>query len=60
MRERCVTLDPSEALLARRRHDLAVAQQGCGAIVVEGGEPEDVCRTAAGAKPSFRVSSAAS
>src|SRR5262245_30877840 len=43
-REPRVVLLPREALLLGRRHDLAVAHQTRGAVVVEGGDAEDVVR----------------
>src|SRR5438093_9952375 len=39
-RKSSLPLSPSEALLLGCRHDLSIAEQACGAVVVEGGDSE--------------------
>src|SRR5690348_6816448 len=43
-RKRGVALDSGEALLLGGSNDLPVGQQAGGAVVVEGGDPQDVLR----------------
>jgi hypothetical protein len=47
LREAIVMFQPSEPLLLRGGHDLAVPDEAGGAIVIEGGDPEDVHARAA-------------